>query len=77
MWRVLRVRSTNSLIFFNCLSRQPLFSSHELNPVASIAQASAPIPDGLDLDVFLVLPMQDGVTEEGGDGAGFLRTGSS
>lgn len=47
---------------------QPLFSSHELNPVASIAQASVPVPDGLDLDAWIVPSMQDRVAEEGDDG---------
>jgi AP-3 complex subunit delta-1 len=47
---------------------QPLFSSHELNPVASIAQASVPVPEGLDLDAWIVPSMQDRVTEEGDDG---------
>lgn len=37
----------------------PLFSSYELNPVASIAQASVPVPDGLDLDVWIVPSMQE------------------
>ncbi|KAG2365496.1 adaptin N terminal region-domain-containing protein [Suillus spraguei] len=47
---------------------EPLLSSHELNPVASIAQASVPVPDGLDLDAWIVPSMQDRVTEEGDDG---------
>ncbi|KAG2050585.1 Adaptor protein complex AP-3 delta subunit [Suillus hirtellus] len=47
---------------------QPLFSSHELNPVASIAQASVPVPDGLDLDAWIVPSMQVRVAEEGDDG---------
>ncbi|KAH6917072.1 Ap3d1 protein [Coprinopsis sp. MPI-PUGE-AT-0042] len=35
---------------------QPLFAAHELNPVASSAQASVPVPDGLNLDEWFVLP---------------------
>jgi AP-3 complex subunit delta-1 len=38
---------------------QPLFSSYELNPVASNAQASVPIPDGLDLDAWIVPPPKE------------------
>ncbi|KAF9532121.1 Ap3d1 protein [Crepidotus variabilis] len=34
----------------------PLFSSHELNPVANSAQASVPVPEGLDLDSWIVAP---------------------
>ncbi|KAJ3570630.1 hypothetical protein NP233_g4273 [Leucocoprinus birnbaumii] len=37
----------------------PLFSSYDLNPVASHAQASVPIPDGLDLDAWIVPPPQE------------------
>lgn len=33
---------------------QPLFSSYALNPVAVEAQASVPVPDGLDLDAWIV-----------------------
>lgn len=40
---------------------QPLFSTYELNPVASNAQASVPIPDGLDLDTWIVPPPQEPV----------------
>ncbi|KAG1906116.1 uncharacterized protein F5891DRAFT_1182310 [Suillus fuscotomentosus] len=64
----------------NCFSdpsNQVFHSSHEHNPVASIVQASVPIPVGLDLDTWIVPSMQDCVTEEGGDGAGYLWTGSS
>lgn len=35
---------------------QPLLDSYELNPVASSAQASVPIPEGLDLDAWIVPP---------------------
>ncbi|EIN14349.1 Adaptor protein complex AP-3 delta subunit [Punctularia strigosozonata HHB-11173 SS5] len=34
----------------------PLFSSYELNPVAPEAQASVPVPGGLDLDAWFVPP---------------------
>jgi len=47
---------------------RPLFTSYELNPVASIAQASVPIPDGLDLDAWIVPSMQDRGSEEHDDG---------
>jgi len=40
---------------------QPLFSAYELNPVASNAQASVPIPDGLDLDAWIVPPPREPV----------------
>ncbi|KAF5356245.1 hypothetical protein D9756_003712 [Leucocoprinus leucothites] len=40
---------------------QPLFSTYDLNPVASNAQASVPIPDGLDLDAWIVPPAQEPV----------------
>jgi hypothetical protein len=35
---------------------QPLHEVYELNPVALAAQASVPIPDGLDLDAWIVAP---------------------
>ena len=38
---------------------QPLFSEYELNPVALHAQASVPIPEGLDLDAWIVQPPQE------------------
>jgi AP-3 complex subunit delta-1 len=41
-----------------------LFTSHELNPVALVAQASVPIPDGLDLDAWIVPSQQERVVEE-------------
>jgi AP-3 complex subunit delta-1 len=41
-----------------------LFTSHELNPVALIAQASVPIPEGLDLDAWIVPSQQERVIEE-------------
>jgi len=40
---------------------QPLFSAYELNPVASHAQTSVPIPDGLDLDAWIVPPPREPV----------------
>ncbi|KAJ2927707.1 hypothetical protein H1R20_g9399, partial [Candolleomyces eurysporus] len=42
---------------------QPLLSSYELNPVAASAQASVPIPEGLDLDEWFVLPPPEPVPE--------------
>lgn len=38
---------------------RPLFGSYELNPVALTAQESVPIPDGLDLDSWIVPPPQE------------------
>ncbi|KAF8665329.1 hypothetical protein AX16_000348 [Volvariella volvacea WC 439] len=38
---------------------QPLFSAYDLNPVALNAQASVPIPDGLDLDAWIVPPPKE------------------
>lgn len=38
---------------------QPLFSSYELNPVALAAQASVPVPEGLDLDAWIVPPPRE------------------
>lgn len=37
---------------------RPLFNSHELNPVAHAAQASVPLPEGLDLDTWIVPSQQ-------------------
>ncbi|KAF9245651.1 adaptin N terminal region-domain-containing protein [Melanogaster broomeanus] len=42
----------------------PLFSTYELAPVASAAQASVPIPDGLDLDAWIVPSMQGSLAED-------------
>ncbi|KAI5998114.1 adaptin N terminal region-domain-containing protein [Pisolithus albus] len=42
----------------------PLFSAYELNPVASAAQASVAVPEGLDLDAWIVPSMQAPVHEE-------------
>ncbi|KAH9486426.1 AP-3 complex subunit delta-1 [Psilocybe cubensis] len=38
---------------------QPLFSVYELNPVATHAQASVPLPEGLDLDAWIVPPPRE------------------
>ena len=38
---------------------QPLFSSYELNAVAASAQAFVPVPDGLDLDSWIVPPPRE------------------
>jgi AP-3 complex subunit delta len=46
---------------------RPLFTSHELNPVAPTAQASVPIPDGLHLDAWIVPSQQERVMEEDDD----------
>lgn len=42
---------------------QPLYSSYGLNPVATNAQASVPIPDGLDLDAWIVPPPPEPVSQ--------------
>lgn len=47
----------------------PLCSAYELNPVASVAQTSVPIPDGLDLDAWIVPSMQVPLPDED-EGAG-------
>ncbi|TFK42007.1 Ap3d1 protein [Crucibulum laeve] len=47
---------------------QPLFNIYELNPVAQNAQASVPVPEGLDLDAWIVPPPREvtpQVEEEG------------
>lgn len=48
---------------------QPLFGSYELNPVANCAQASVPIPEGLDLDAWIVSPPQEppAISRQGDD----------
>lgn len=43
---------------------QPLFSAYELNPVALAAQASVPVPEGLDLDAWIVAPPRESAPEE-------------
>lgn len=42
---------------------RPLFDMYELNPVASSAQASVPIPEGLDLDAWFVPPPPEPVAQ--------------
>jgi len=44
---------------------QPLFSSYELNPVATSAQSSVPVPEGLDLEQWFVPPPAEPKTERG------------
>ena len=46
---------------------RPLFTAHDLNPVALTAQASVPIPEGLDLDAWIVPSEQEHILEEEGD----------
>jgi AP-3 complex subunit delta-1 len=46
---------------------RPLFTAHELNPVAMSAQASVPVPEGLDLNVWIVPPPPSEETVDGGD----------
>ena len=38
---------------------QPLSSAYELNPVAASAQDSVPVPDGLDLNAWMVPPPKE------------------
>ena len=40
---------------------RPLFTSYDLNPVAASAQESVPIPEGLDLDSWIIPPPRDEV----------------
>lgn len=53
---------------------KPLFGAYELNAVALTAQASVPVPEGLDLDAWIVPPQeesvfsQDAATEEAPEG---------
>lgn len=42
---------------------QPLSTSYQLNPVAKAAQASVPVPEGLDLDAWIVHPPEDSVQD--------------
>lgn len=51
---------------------RPLFNSHELNPVASAAQKSVPVPEGLDLDAWIV-PSQQRRQEEVEDAAAKVK----
>lgn len=48
---------------------QPLFSAYELNPVAHSAQASVPIPEGLDLDAWIVPSLQEVVSNVNANGS--------
>ncbi|KAH9932073.1 Ap3d1 protein [Epithele typhae] len=53
---------------------KPLFGAFELNAVAPAAQASVPVPEGLDLDAWIVPPPEEpvtppeGVPDEGAEG---------
>ncbi|KAI0756396.1 adaptin N terminal region-domain-containing protein [Daedaleopsis nitida] len=53
---------------------KPLFGAYELNAVAPTAHASVPVPEGLDLDAWIVpmpeepVPAHEGVTDEAPDG---------
>lgn len=42
---------------------RPLVTSHELNPVTLTAQAKVPVPDGLDLNAWIVPPPADPIEE--------------
>lgn len=42
----------------------PLFAAYELNPVSVNAQASVPVPEGLDLDAWIVPPPREVRTVE-------------
>ncbi|KAF8488683.1 adaptin N terminal region-domain-containing protein [Gautieria morchelliformis] len=42
---------------------RPLCAAYELNPVAREAQASVPVPDGLDLDAWIVPPPREDALE--------------
>jgi len=58
----------------------PLFTIYELNPVALTAQASVPVPEGLDLDAWIVPPPKDVVANgwaDDGDEAGRRQTKKS
>ncbi|KAG6889341.1 hypothetical protein C0995_001749 [Termitomyces sp. Mi166 len=43
---------------------EPLSTTYELNPVAINAQASVPIPEGLDLDTWIVPPPKEVVADQ-------------
>lgn len=47
---------------------QPLFNSYDLNPVASAAQASVPVPECLNLDAWIVPALQYEDSQENEDG---------
>ncbi|KAF7347534.1 AP-3 complex subunit delta [Mycena venus] len=46
---------------------QPLHGAYDLNPVALAAQASVPVPEGLDLDAWIVAPPQEPAPEVDAD----------
>ncbi|KIY72913.1 Adaptor protein complex AP-3 delta subunit [Cylindrobasidium torrendii FP15055 ss-10] len=49
--------SSPEIIYPKCLYLvQPLFDTYSLNPVNAQAQASVPLPDGLNLDVWFIAP---------------------
>lgn len=43
----------------------PLTSAYDLNPVAPEAQASVPIPEGLNLDMWIIPPPTEEVAADG------------
>ena len=53
---------------------RPLFSAYELNPVAINAQAHVPVPEGLDLNAWIVPPPPEEGTVEVEDEDGFAVT---
>lgn len=53
---------------------RPLFSTYDLNPVAVGAQASVPVPEGLNLDAWIVPPPKDDVDDEVTDANGEAAT---
>ncbi|KAI0059437.1 Adaptor protein complex AP-3 delta subunit, partial [Artomyces pyxidatus] len=57
--------STNSQPAYpkSLLLISPLFSTYDLNPVNPAAQANVPIPDGLDLESWIVQPPKDAAPE--------------
>ena len=46
---------------------RPLFGGFELGPVAAHAQASVPVPEGLDLNAWIVPPPAEEVADEADD----------
>ena len=40
---------------------QPLFNAYDLNPVASSAQESVPVPEGLDLNAWIIPPPKEDI----------------
>ncbi|KAF8627249.1 hypothetical protein AX15_004456 [Amanita polypyramis BW_CC] len=43
---------------------KPLSGTYSLNPVANMAQASVPVPEGLDLDTWIVPPPKESTMDE-------------